>query len=225
MNRISARYKVPIVITGFEPLDLLEGTLLALRQLESGRAEVENQYVRAVTREGNRAAKQLVFSVFEIGDRKWRGVGAIPESGYRLRPEFHDYDAERLFDVGEISTEEPAVCISGEILRGVKKPHDCPAFGTVCNPRASAGRDDGVGRGRLRRLLHVRTPPERASAMSEKPKADLLGASCPAPLTDHPQIVLGHGSGGKLTADLIAEDFSSRLQQSLSRAPRRPGGY
>ncbi len=136
---ISARYKVPIVITGFEPLDLLEGTLLALRQLESGRAEVENQYVRAVTREGNRAAKQLVFSVFEIGDRKWRGVGAIAESGYRLRREFCDYDAERLFDVGEISTEEPAVCISGEILRGVKKPHDCPAFGTVCNPEHPLG--------------------------------------------------------------------------------------
>ena len=136
---ISARYNVPIVITGFEPLDLLEGTLLALRQLESGRAEVENQYARAVTREGNKAAKKLIFSVFEIGDRKWRGVGAIPESGYRLRPEFRDYDAERLFEVQEISTEEPAVCISGQILRGVKKPHDCPAFGDLCSPEHPLG--------------------------------------------------------------------------------------
>ena len=136
---ISARYKVPIVITGFEPLDLLEGTLLTLRQLESGRAEVENQYARAVTREGNKAAKQLIFSVFEIGDRKWRGVGAIPESGYRLRPEFRDYDAERLFEVQEISTEEPAVCISGQILRGIKKPHDCPAFGALCSPEHPLG--------------------------------------------------------------------------------------
>jgi hydrogenase expression/formation protein HypD len=136
---ISARYKVPIVITGFEPLDLLEGTLMALRQLESGRAEVENQYGRAVTREGNKAAKQLVFSIFEVGDRKWRGVGAIPHSGYRLRPEFRDFDAERLFQVQEISTEEPAICISGEILRGVKKPHDCPAFGTLCNPEHPLG--------------------------------------------------------------------------------------
>ena len=136
---ISARYKVPIVITGFEPLDLLEGTLLTLRQLESGRAEVENQYARAVTREGNKAAKQLIFSVFEIGDRKWRGVGAIPESGYRLRPEFREYDAERLFEVQEISTEEPAVCISGQILRGIKKPHDCPAFGALCSPEHPLG--------------------------------------------------------------------------------------
>jgi len=136
---VSARYKVPIVITGFEPLDLLEGTLLTLRQLESGRAEVENQYARAVTREGNKAAKQLIFSVFEIGDRKWRGVGAIPESGYRLRPEFHDYDAERLFEVQGISTEEPAICISGQILRGVKKPHDCPAFGALCSPEHPLG--------------------------------------------------------------------------------------
>jgi len=136
---ISARYKVPIVITGFEPLDLLEGTLLTLRQLESGRAEVENQYGRAVTREGNKAAKQLVFSVFEIGDRKWRGVGAIPRSGYKLRPEFHDYDAERLFEVQEISTEEPAICISGQILRGIKRPHDCPAFGALCSPEHPLG--------------------------------------------------------------------------------------
>jgi len=136
---ISARFKVPIVITGFEPLDLLEGTLITLRQLESGRAEVENQYGRAVTREGNKAAKQLVFSVFEIGDRKWRGVGAIPRSGYKLRPEFYDYDAERLFEVQEISTEEPAICISGQILRGIKKPHDCPAFGTLCNPEHPLG--------------------------------------------------------------------------------------
>jgi hydrogenase expression/formation protein HypD len=136
---ICARFKVPIVITGFEPLDLLEGTLLALRQLEAGRAAVENQYGRAVTREGNKRAKELIFSVFEVGDRKWRGVGAIPESGYKLRPEFHAYDAERLFDVQEIATEEPNICISGEILRGVKKPHDCPAFGSLCNPAHPLG--------------------------------------------------------------------------------------
>jgi hydrogenase expression/formation protein HypD len=136
---ISARYKVPIVITGFEPLDLLEGTLLALRQLERGRAKVENQYGRAVTREGNKAAKELIFRVFEVGDRKWRGVGAIPGSGYKLRPKFYAYDAERLFEVQEIAPEEPAICISGEILRGVKRPHDCPAFGTLCSPEHPLG--------------------------------------------------------------------------------------
>lgn len=131
---ISAHYRVPIVVTGFEPLDLLQGVYLALRQLEEGRAEVENQYPRVVHRDGNRAAQDLVGKVFEPCDRKWRGVGSLPMSGYRLRPEFQDYDAEGLFDVREIDTEEPAVCISGQVLRGVKKPHDCPAFGKQCTP-------------------------------------------------------------------------------------------
>jgi hydrogenase expression/formation protein HypD len=136
---ISARYKVPIVITGFEPVDLLEGVLLAVQQLESGRAEVENQYVRAVTREGNVPAQKLVSSVFEVCPRKWRGVGEIPASGYRLREEFRDYDAERRFKVASINTQEPDICISGEILRGIKKPHDCPAFATQCTPAHPLG--------------------------------------------------------------------------------------
>ena len=138
-EEISARYKVPIVITGFEPVDLLEGVLMTLRQLEEGRAEVENQYVRAVTREGNTAAQKLVFSVFEICARKWRGVGSIPQSGYRLREEFRDFDAEQRFDVRRIDTQEPSVCISGEVLKGVKKPHDCPAFGEACTPAHPLG--------------------------------------------------------------------------------------
>jgi hydrogenase expression/formation protein HypD len=136
---ISARYKVPIVITGFEPLDLLEGVLLAVKQLEEGRAEVENQYVRAVTREGNVPAQKLVASVFEVCARKWRGVGEIPASGYRLREEFRDYDAERRFEVESINPQEPAACISGEILRGIKKPHDCPAFASPCTPAHPLG--------------------------------------------------------------------------------------
>jgi len=136
---LSARHHVPIVITGFEPLDLLEGIFLAVKQLEEGRAEVENQYGRAVTREGNRAAQDLVARVFEVCDRKWRGVGSIPRSGYRLRESFRDYDAERLFAVTEINTQESSICISGEILRGIKKPHDCPAFRTQCSPRHPLG--------------------------------------------------------------------------------------
>src|ERR1043165_5783423 len=136
---ISARYKIPIVITGFEPLDILEGTLMVIRQLETGRAEIENQYARAVRAEGNRKAQELVWEVFEICDRKWRGVGSIPKSGYRLRYEFRDHDAERLFEVEEIDTKEPAICISGQILKGIKKPHDCPAFGTICTPRTPLG--------------------------------------------------------------------------------------
>lgn len=138
-RRISARYKVPIVITGFEPLDILEGVLLVVKQLESGRTEVENQYARAVRNEGNRPAQNLVEQVFEVCDRKWRGVGEIPASGFKLREEFRDYDAERLFDVAKIDTKEPEVCISGLILQGIKKPHDCPAFGTECTPRHPLG--------------------------------------------------------------------------------------
>ena len=136
---LSARFKVPIVITGFEPLDILEGTLMTIRQLEIGRAVVENQYSRILDRNGNLPAQKLVASVFEIADRKWRGIGTIPKSGYKLRWEFREHDAERLFDVKEIDTREPEACISGQILRGIKKPHDCAAFGTICTPQRPLG--------------------------------------------------------------------------------------
>ena len=131
---IAEEFGVPIVVTGFEPLDLVRGIAACLRQLESGRAEVENAYERAVTREGNRPAQALMAEVFEICDRKWRGIGTIPASGYRLRPEFAAFDAEQRFEVGEIVTEESPICISGRILQGLKKPTDCPAFGTDCTP-------------------------------------------------------------------------------------------
>jgi hydrogenase expression/formation protein HypD len=136
---ISERYKVPIVITGFEPLDLLQGTLMTVRQLEAGTAAVENQYSRILDREGNVGARKLVNSVFEVSDRKWRGVGWIPKSGYKLRWEYREHDAEKLFHVKEIDTKEPAVCISGQILKGIKKPHDCSAFGTACTPLTPLG--------------------------------------------------------------------------------------
>ena len=136
---LSARFHVPIVITGFEPLDILHGTLMTIRQLEDGRGVVENQYSRILGREGNRAAQKLVSSIFEVGDRKWRGIGMIPASGYHLRAEFAEHDAERIFDVREIDTKEPEICISGQILRGIKKPHDCSAFGTLCTPQRPLG--------------------------------------------------------------------------------------
>jgi hydrogenase expression/formation protein HypD len=136
---ISARYKVPIVITGFEPTDLLDGILKTVQQLEAGRAEVQNQYSRVITREGNTDAQQLINKVFEVCDRKWRGVGLIPKSGYKLQYEFRDYDAERLFEVEEVDTQESALCISGLVLRGVKKPHECPAFGKECTPEHPLG--------------------------------------------------------------------------------------
>src|ERR1700722_15514303 len=136
---IAARYRVPIVITGFEPLDILHGTLMTLQQLEQGRAVVENQYSRVLGRDGNVPAQKLIERVFEVADRKWRGIGNIPMSGFHLRDEFALYDAEKLFDVAEIATLEPEICISGQILRGIKKPHDCPAFGTLCTPQRPLG--------------------------------------------------------------------------------------
>jgi hydrogenase expression/formation protein HypD len=136
---LSARYRVPIVVTGFEPLDLLEGISMTVAQLERGRAEVENQYARAVARDGTPAARDLVFEVFEVVDRKWRGVGAIPKSGLRLAHEYRAHDAERLFEVDAISTNESPLCISGRILRGLAKPCDCPAFGRQCTPQTPLG--------------------------------------------------------------------------------------
>jgi hydrogenase expression/formation protein HypD len=136
---IARRYNVPIVVTGFEPLDILQGIYLCVRQLEEGRAEVENQYARVVRREGNSPARQVVQEVFEVAPRKWRGIGEIPRSGLRLRPAYAAFDAERRFDVADLRAEEPAECISGLVLQGVKKPHECPAFGLRCTPETPLG--------------------------------------------------------------------------------------
>jgi hydrogenase expression/formation protein HypD len=136
---IAKRYKVPIVITGFEPVDMLEGVLLTIRQLEAGEAKVENPYSRAVRKEGNLESIKLIEEVFEICDRKWRGVGIIPKSGYKLRYEYRDHDAERKFEVDDIEAQESTTCISGQVLRGMKKPHDCPAFGKTCTPQTPLG--------------------------------------------------------------------------------------
>jgi hydrogenase expression/formation protein HypD len=136
---LAARYHIPVVVTGFEPLDLLQGIYMTVLALEEGRVGVENQYSRAVTREGNRSAQQLMAQVFQISDRKWRGIGAIPRSGYSLRPEFAGFDAEHRFGVAGIVAAESAVCIAGQIMQGLKKPHDCPAFGTLCTPEHPLG--------------------------------------------------------------------------------------
>jgi hydrogenase expression/formation protein HypD len=136
---IAAKYRVPIIVTGFEPIDILEGILMAVRQLEAGRHEVENQYVRSVRREGNAPAQDLVSRVFELVDRKWRGIGEIPRSGLGLRAEFADFDAERRFALEDIRTDEPAACRAGEVLRGLLKPHQCAAFGTLCTPEHPLG--------------------------------------------------------------------------------------
>jgi hydrogenase expression/formation protein HypD len=136
---LASRYGVPIVVTGFEPVDLLEGILMAVRQLENGRHEVENQYARAVVREGNPEARRMIARVFEPCDRAWRGIGVIPGSGYRLREEFAAFDAARIFDLDGIVSHEPEACISGLVLQGARRPLDCDAFGTRCTPETPLG--------------------------------------------------------------------------------------
>jgi len=136
---IAARYRVPIVVTGFEPLDLLQGLHMTLKALEEGRVGVENEYARSVTREGNTAAQKLMQQVFEVCDRQWRGIGMIPRSGYRLRPEFAAFDAERRFAVEGVTAQESLLCIAGQILQGMKKPNQCSAFGKLCTPEHPLG--------------------------------------------------------------------------------------
>src|SRR5512138_2941085 len=131
---ISQKYHVPIVVTGFEPVDLLVGVLEAVKQLEAGQAEVRNAYERAVTFEGNQPAQKVMNTVFQPVDRKWRGIGTIPQSGLGLSPEFEAFDAEKRFSVGEIITQESALCIAGEILQGMKKPPQCMAYAEGCTP-------------------------------------------------------------------------------------------
>lgn len=136
---IAAAYRVPIVVTGFEPLDLLEGIRLAVAQLEEGRAEVENQYSRAVRRAGNEQAQQVMNEVFEIAPRSWRGIGEIPASGLRLRPAWRSFDAELRFPLSAVEAAEPAECIAGLVLQGLRKPHECAAFAVRCTPESPLG--------------------------------------------------------------------------------------
>ena len=132
-------YRVPIVVTGFEPLDVLEGIRRTLTQLEQGRAELDNAYPRAVSAQGNAVAQEVVADVFETCDRAWRGIGMIPQSGWELSPRYAEFDAERRFDVAGIHTEESGLCRSGEVLQGLIKPYECAAFGKECTPRMPLG--------------------------------------------------------------------------------------
>jgi len=136
---IASEFHTPIVVTGFEPVDIMEGIFRCVRQLEEGRAEVENAYTRAVRAEGNVHARRIVEEVFELSDRDWRGLGAIPMSGLELRNELSSYNAVRRFGLAKGSGKADAVCISGAIMKGIKKPHDCPAFGTSCTPEHPVG--------------------------------------------------------------------------------------
>ncbi|MGY1439173.1 hydrogenase formation protein HypD [Streptomyces reniochalinae] len=136
---LADRFGVPIVVTGFEPLDILEGVRRAVHQLESGRHTVENAYQRAVVAQGNTAARAMLDQIFAPCDRGWRGIGVIPDSGWRLAPRYRAWDAEYRFSVDSITAREPAACRSGEVLQGLLKPHECEAFGTTCTPRTPLG--------------------------------------------------------------------------------------
>jgi hydrogenase expression/formation protein HypD len=136
---LANKYGVPMAVTGFEPLDLIQGILQTVRMLEQGRVEVENAYPRLVTFEGNRPAQQMIEQVFQECDRKWRGIGMIPNSGWGLRPKFNEFNAEKRFNVQQIQPEESPLCIAGLILQGLKKPHECAAFGVQCTPETPLG--------------------------------------------------------------------------------------
>jgi hydrogenase expression/formation protein HypD len=136
---LSARFKIPIVITGFEPVDILLGIYSAVKQLEEKKYEVENQYSRVVLKEGNLQARKLLSTVFDIVDRPWRGIGVIPKSGFKLKDEFSEFDAEKIFNVESISTKESSLCIAGEVLQGLKKPYECSAFKKSCTPEHPLG--------------------------------------------------------------------------------------
>ena len=136
---IAKEFDVPIVVTGFEPLDILEGILQVVKQLENGKAEVLNPYSRVARNEGNKAAQELLKKVFKISDRKWRGIGEIPMSGFELIDDYAEYDAEKIFGMGNIEVDEPQECISGLILQGIKKPNECAAFGKSCTPQSPLG--------------------------------------------------------------------------------------
>ena len=136
---LAHKYAVPMAVTGFEPLDLVRGILATVRLLESGKVQVVNAYSRAVTFQGNVPAQKVIHEVFEDCDRKWRGIGIIPMSGWRLKPEFRSFDAELKFEVGRIRAEESPLCVAGQVLQGLKRPQDCPAFGSVCVPEHPLG--------------------------------------------------------------------------------------
>jgi len=136
---VAEQYKIPIVVTGFEPVDILKGILSCVRQLENNEYFVENEYKRFVKKEGNIPAKETMFEVFEITDKTWRGIGEIPQSGLKIKEKYRVFDAEYLFDLKQFKKEEPTVCIAGEIMQGLKKPFECPAFGKTCKPENPLG--------------------------------------------------------------------------------------
>jgi hydrogenase expression/formation protein HypD len=153
---LSEKFSVPIVVTGFEPVDILQGIYLTVLQLESGNTQVQNQYSRVVTKQGNVAAKKILAEVFETVDRKWRGLGIITKSGFKLKEEYSDFDAEKIFNLEQIEVEESDLCIAGQILQGIKKPPQCSAFGNLCTPEHPLGAPMVSSEGACAAYFHYR---------------------------------------------------------------------
>jgi hydrogenase expression/formation protein HypD len=162
---LAREFRVPVVVGGFEPVDLLEAIAMLVAQLEDGRAEVENQYARSACAQGNRAAQELMERVYEVCDRKWRGIGEIPQSGLRLRPEFAAHDAERIFSLEDVAASESPLCLSAEVLQGLKRPTDCPAFARSCTPESPLGAPMVSSEGACAAYYHYR----RHEAQSAEP--------------------------------------------------------
>jgi hydrogenase expression/formation protein HypD len=162
-ERVSAKYRIPIVVTGFEPLDLLKGILATVTQLERGEARVENGYPRAVVQEGNPSALKMIEDVFAVSDRSWRGLGEIPQSGYTLSPRYAGFDAEQIFEVAGLSVKEPEECQAGLVLQGRLRPTDCPEFGARCTPEHPLGATMVSSEGACAAYFHYRRR-ERAAA-------------------------------------------------------------
>jgi len=157
---IVEKYQVPIVVTGFEPVDILQGILMTVRQLEQGVARLENQYSRVVRPEGNPHAREVIFQAFEVADRSWRGIGVIPASGYELQESMALFDANRKFDIGVQSVAEPEACMAGQVLKGIIKPHQCPAFGKTCTPQNPLGAPMVSSEGACAAYYNFSTSPE-----------------------------------------------------------------
>lgn len=153
---LAKKYNVPIVVTGFEPLDILQGIYQTVLQLEAGMAQVQNQYSRVVTKEGNVAAKKILADVFETTNRKWRGLGTIPQSGFKLKEKYSDFDAEKIYKLDQVEVEESDLCIAGQILQGIKKPFECSAFSNACTPEHPIGAPMVSSEGACAAYFHYR---------------------------------------------------------------------
>ena len=210
------KYQVPIVVTGFEPVDLLQGIYMVVKQLEAGNAILENQYSRVVRASGNLNAIQVIKSVFEVKDKKWRGIGTIPHSGYELKEPFVQFDANLKFNVQLEEKIENELCIAGDVLKGIKKPHECPEFGKKCRPEFPLGAPMVSSEGACAAYYHFNRMSRKHYCLIYTMKHNVsMKLSCPMPNMTHDRITLGHGGGGSLMNSLLQKGVFSILGNEL----------